>query len=156
MSQQIIAVTGHRPDKLFGYGPQAQHRLNQFAIAHIPPADLYITGMALGWDQAVAVACMFHNIPFYAYVPFKGQEARWPLADKSEYCRLLDAASKIIYVCDPGYAAWKMQRRNESMVDACSTLLALWNGTPSGTGSCVAYAHSKQVPVINLWSKFTT
>ncbi len=40
-----------------------------------------------------------------------------------------------------------MQVRNEYMVDRADLVLALWNGTPGGTGNCVRYARTRGVPV---------
>src|SRR3546814_16271306 len=50
-----------------------------------------------------------------------------------------------------GYAAWKLQKRNEWMVDHADELVALWDGSRSGTGNCVAYANTSGKPVVNLW-----
>jgi len=65
---------------------------------------------------------------------------------------LLKRAARIVHVCEPGYAAWKMQRRNEAMVDACTHVLALWDGSSGGTENCVKYAEKKRKPIINLWA----
>ena len=39
-----------------------------------------------------------------------------------------------------GYAAWKMQKRNQFMVDHSNLLIAVWDGSSGGTSNCVAYA----------------
>lgn len=70
-----IAFTGHRPDKLGGYSPEADRRLVAFARrlvvalqARYAP-ERFISGMALGWDMAVAEACASKGLPFIAAVP---------------------------------------------------------------------------------------
>jgi hypothetical protein len=81
-------ATGHRPEKLGGYSDEARHRLEQFAVTYLRyyAPDLFISGMAQGWDQACAYACTVLSIPWTAAIPFAGQESMWP-----------DAAQKRLY-----------------------------------------------------------
>lgn len=149
----ILAGTGHRPDKLGGYGAESRDRLVALAHAAIRkynPARV-ITGMALGWDMALAHAAYSLDVPYTAAIPFEGQESRWPPLSQQNWRFYVENADSVIHVSDPGYAAWKMQRRNEWMVDNATHVLALWNGTPGGTANCVAYAHKVGRPVINIW-----
>ena len=135
MADKIMAVTGHRPEKVGGYSDEASKRLTTFAeeMLKFYKPEAVITGMALGWDQAVAEACRQLNIPFIAAIPFKGQESKWPRESQVHYRELLSCAKEVVEVCQPGYAAWKMQRRNEWMVCRATRVLALWNGTSGGT-----------------------
>lgn len=150
----IIAGTGHRPNKLGGYGYLASVKREQLArnwlSTYVP--TLVISGMALGWDQALAQAATQEGISFDAYIPFKGQERMWPKESQNIYSNLLCHARKIIYVCDPGYAPWKMQKRNETMIDACDQVLALFDGSKGGTWNCIQYAESKGKIINNCWS----
>lgn len=152
----VIAGTGHRPDKLGGYDQTTSNRLVDLATAALKTCGpkKVITGMALGWDQALAIACGHLSIPYTAAVLFKGQEGRWSSGQQELYRLLLDAAAEVIYVSDPGFTAAKMQKRNEWMVDHSDAVLALWNGSAGGTANCVRYAQSMHVPVINLWSSW--
>lgn len=156
----IIAGTGHRPDKLGGYDGETADRLCDFAIEHLTilKPDLVISGMALGWDMALAEAAHALEIPFHAYLPFRGQESKWPRGTQRFYQNLLAVAAKIYECAEPGYAAWKMQVRNKCMVDALTgprdTLLALWNGSDGGTANCVAYATKQGKTIINLWEHY--
>jgi len=152
----IVAATGHRPDKLGGYGPSAAEKLERVATHALLSlgASKAISGMALGWDQALARAAIALDIPFIAAVPFSGQESRWPEGSRRDYQRLLNAASEVVVVSAGGYASWKMQRRNEWMVDNCNTLAALWDGSTGGTFNCLEYAHSRRRRVENFWSTF--
>jgi uncharacterized phage-like protein YoqJ len=149
----IICGTGHRPDKLGGYSGRVRDRLVDLAIKALEryKPEHVITGMALGWDTALADAADVCGIPYTAAVPFRGQESRWPAEARTHYQTILADADDVVYVCDPGYAAWKMQRRNEWMVNESNSVLALWNGTSGGTANCVHYAESKGKQVINLW-----
>jgi uncharacterized phage-like protein YoqJ len=152
----IYAATGHRPDKLDGYGVMPFLRLTQLAEASLrtlAPTKI-ISGMALGWDQAIASASSHLKIEWIAAIPFKGQELAWPEASQRIYATILKHASQVIYVCEPGYKASKLQKRNEWMVDNADAILALWNGSPGGTANCIQYAQSKGKPITNVWSSW--
>jgi uncharacterized phage-like protein YoqJ len=111
--------------------------------------------MALGWDQALAEACVLEGVYFDAYVPFLGQESVWPKASQERYKYLLGKADLINYVCEPGYAVWKMQARNDKMSLDADVMLALWNGTSGGTYNCIKSAQSVyEKPVLNVWDRW--
>jgi uncharacterized phage-like protein YoqJ len=169
----IIAGTGHRPDKLVpvgqnGYSDEVFWRLSEFltdkllTLAVVAPnfninETTLITGMALGWDQALAEACNQTGIEYIAAVPFEGQESVWPSKAKERYASLLKRAKEVQIVSPGGYAAWKMQARNIWMVDRLGEgdkLLALWNKTPGGTANCVKYAESKGKTIVNCWEEW--
>jgi len=101
-----------------------------------------ISGMALGVDQDFAWVCISLGLPFLAAIPFAGQESNWPHESRDFYHRLLERAYHVTVVSEGGYAAWKMQKRNEWMVNNCQTLIAVWDGSAGGTGNCVRYAKS--------------
>src|SRR5690242_6170700 len=109
-----LGVKEHKPNKLpGGYGKfhMGQMAIKQdvmLSILRIKP-DYIITGLAQGFDTMIAEICEFIYIPFIAAIPFKGQEKLWPLPAQEYYIYLLSKAAHVIYVSDPGYAAWKMQ-----------------------------------------------
>lgn len=149
----IVAGTGHRPDKLGGYSTQAETRLVLFAVSvlgEITPSEV-ISGMALGWDMALAEAAYLLGIPYRAYIPFQGQERKWPRESQALYRNLLVHAQDIVVCSEGGYAPYKMHVRNHRMVDDCNQVLALYNGTPGGTAECIAYAEKVGRPVENFW-----
>jgi uncharacterized phage-like protein YoqJ len=152
----IIAATGHRPDKLGGYSPLVFDNLVFLAKMYLEAEqpEHAISGMALGWDQAFATAALHLGIPFTAAVPFKGFEDRWPAPSRIEFDMLLGQAAKVVYVSQPGYEVWKMQRRNDWMVDNCHHLCALSNGSLGGTSNCIFYAERVGRPVTNLWPQY--
>lgn len=152
----IYSGTGHRPNKLGGYSPDNDVRLYEFALKYIPSnAKKIISGMALGWDTALAKAAIAKQLPFIAAIPFYGFHTKWPEASQQTFLSLLQKASDILYICDVGYAPWKMQMRNEYMVDHSDTVLALWNGdTSGGTYNCIQYAMKKHKPILNLWNNY--
>lgn len=148
-----LAATGHRPDKLGGYHREAQIRLRRFARVYLVTVDAaaVVTGMALGWDMAIAEACVDLGLPFTAAIPFAGQERKWPAESQERYHAALARASRVVTVCSGGYAPEKMQHRNEWMVGACDYVFALWNGSPGGTANCVRFAQRQRKLVVNLW-----
>jgi uncharacterized phage-like protein YoqJ len=152
----ILAGTGHRPDKLGGYGALVQRRLIEIAriaLMEYKPA-VVISGMALGWDQALARAAVDVGIEWWAYVPCTGQEKRWPPTSQVLYRELLHSAKMVKYVTMGPFTETCLQKRNEAMVNDCHRLMALWNGTRGGTWNCIQYATMRHRPIINLWKKF--
>lgn len=149
----VAAFTGHRPNKLGGYGPFVFQRLVKVAERALIDVGVSkaIVGMALGWDQAVAQACVNRGVPFIAAVPFVGQESLWPADSRQTYSQLI-AAAESVEICSPGgYSKRAMHVRNEWMVDHADLLIALHDGTQGGTGACINYAHSRNVEVVNMW-----
>lgn len=151
-----IAGTGHRPNKLGGYNNESFLKLINIAENALKQMDVdeVISGMALGWDMALAQAAVNLNIPFTAAVPFNGYELMWQDKSKKYYYKLLTKAKRIEYICDDGYSPEKMQIRNEWMVNNCDVILTMYNGdTSGGTYNCVRYAESVNKPMINLYKK---
>jgi uncharacterized phage-like protein YoqJ len=149
----IVSGTGHRPHKLGGYSKEVQDKLRRFLVLRlkkIMPSRV-LSGMALGFDQALAHSALELKIPFDAIIPFTGQEFRWPRVAQLDYQRLLNLASNIVVVSGGGYGPEKMQIRNEFMVDHCDLLLALWDGSAGGTKNCLDYAEKKRRETQLLW-----
>lgn len=159
----ILAATGHRPDKLGGYGwsPVSRYVVRRMAqeMRRLQP-DEAISGMALGVDQWFAWLCVKMGIPFTAAVPFEGQELRWRSAQAREnYHRLLGHAKqvKIVTHLTPelrrsrDLVSKAMKARNNWMVARCDRLLAVWDGSAGGTGNCVreAYRVGREITQIN-------
>ncbi len=151
----IVAATGHRPKSLpSGYNLAPLIALAKPWLAARKP-DTLLTGMALGWDQAVAMAAMDLGIPVHAYIPHVGQADKWPMHSQVAYQNLLLKCATRKVVSPGEYEPWKMQARNEAMVDDADLVLALWNGEEKGgTYNCVKYALGKGVIVENLWDVY--
>lgn len=154
---EVLAGTGHRPPKLGGYGPDVAQRLETLALAALNTHRPYrvISGMALGWDMALAKAAITAGIPLHAYIPCPEQARRWPLASQRLWEDLLDQAA-YVFETSSKYTSTCMTDRNRDMVIAADAMLALWDGSPGGTGHCVGYALDQGKPVINLWNVWQT
>jgi uncharacterized phage-like protein YoqJ len=116
-----------------------------------------ISGGALGWDQDCAGVAYRVGIPYVLYVPFVGQDSKWPQQSRDVYAEVEKRASKIV-LCHPdrplsdGHAGRLLLERNKRMIDDAPTdyLIAAWNGEAGGTSHCVRYATPKVGRVINL------
>lgn len=152
----VIAGTGHRPDKLGGYNAETQMRVLRLATRYLQEAKpaLVISGMAQGWDMGLAQAAINLKIPFDAYVPFVGQEIVWPQATRLYYHELLKYARETFIVSPGGFTNAAMSKRNQAMVRNCTKLIALWDGSDGGTANCIAYASFCGVPYYNLWDSW--
>lgn len=154
----ILAATGHRPDKLGGYSIEIEAGLMMLAVKHIKilkPTEI-ISGMALGWDLAVAEAAVFLDIPFLAAVPCNGQSAKWPPEHRAVYSALLAKAKSIKIVSPGGYADWKMAARNKWMVENADHILALYNNKGGGTANCIREARRREKPITNVWVEWSS
>jgi uncharacterized phage-like protein YoqJ len=150
-----ISFTGHRPQKLGGF--KTPNPIYDFVIASIEEALVKlaptkaISGMALGVDIWAAEICLKLGIPLIAAVPFVGQEKIWPQESQDKYHAVLNQAAEKVIVCEGGYASWKMQKRNQWMVDHSDLVIAVYDGSTGGTGNCVSYAkqQNKNMIIIN-------
>lgn len=154
----IICGTGHRPNKLGGYGQEVKEDLNTVAMQWLSSykLDKVISGGALGWDQALAIAAWDLGIPLTMALPFKDFDSKWPAKSRKFLAYLNKNAHEVVYVCEDGYAPWKMQKRNEWMVDNSDGVLALWDGSDGGTHNCIKYAMKVGKPINNLWEQYET
>lgn len=152
----IIAGTGHRPAKLGGHSVAVDDLLFDLAVHFLESVQPHtvISGMALGWDTALADAALALGIPLWAAVPFHGQESTWRQWQQARHHDMLRRAARVHYVSKGGYSPRAMQRRNEWMVDECDALVSLWDGSSGGTANCIAYANTVRRDGWNLWLSY--
>ncbi len=150
-----VAVTGHRPDKLGGYAALANFRairrhMRDF-LEDAPQGELFLlSGGALGIDQFWIEVGLHLQLPVVALLPFKGYDAKWPIASRQYYEKILAQCEEVRYIADE-YKPDSYQKRNEFLVDDCDVLVAYWNGEESGTQNCIDYAISRN-KTINLFN----
>jgi uncharacterized phage-like protein YoqJ len=154
----IYAGTGHRPPTLgLDYSEQSDSLLRELSKQEIDKITDFsegISGMATGFDMALAEAFIELRIPFIAAVPFNGMEKVWPASGQKRFNDILAKAKKVVVVCDGYNANWKYYQRDKWMVDNADKVIALWNKTfkaKSGTGITIKYALSKNKPIHNIW-----
>ena len=105
------------------------------------PDLVLISGMAEGWDEAIAKVGFRESIPYLVYVPNPGY-GRYYWQEHSltgrnrmaTFNELLAAARQVIYVAQTIYVGDVHANfvRNQAMVDACNMAL-VYNPTSSGT-----------------------
>ncbi len=165
-----LAGTGHRPNKLFTtahgncYSEENWRKLRVFAgyaLEHVKrtygPIEQVISGMALGWDLALAAAaCADPIIEVIAAIPCKGQESQWPPLAQDRYFDILQKCDRQIYVTQGTYNDDRscMDKRNKWMVQHADKMLALWDGSSGGTGNCINDAVRNGVMIINVWDQW--
>ena len=153
----IVGFTGHRPKSLPGtYSSStylALYDTANFLLSYYRPQAV-ISGMALGWDSAVAKCAIDREIDLIAAIPFNGQEKRWFKADRDRYLQLLNRASHVEIVGGDNYSPQTMQLRNQWIVERCDCLIALCNRATGGTANCINYALSLNRPTFNCWQTF--
>jgi uncharacterized phage-like protein YoqJ len=152
----ILAVTGHRPEKLGGYEWRVFARLDHLArkeLSQRKPSAV-ISGMALGWDMAIAKAAIDLKIPLVAACPCPQQADSWPQKTREFWRELLGEARTVEYI-SPLYYPGVMNKRNRWMVDRCHEVLALYDGSgEGGTFDCMKYARSQHKPRRNVWGQY--
>lgn len=152
-----IAFTGHRPNRLGGFGPKARNTLQAFARRVLLPLDpdiIIVQGCALGWDTAVAKEAILQGHKVISCIPVLGFNSKWPLEDVWELEGILNKSHKVEIVTEGPYCPKAMNERNKFMVDMSDTLYALCADVPSGSLSCVTYAEKKSKSVNHLWSQW--
>lgn len=164
-----INVTGHRPNKLFGYDI---HTKEYEVLRRQIKAALYnaiknyggksvevYSGMALGVDQ-IFVECALDARAYYktvgvdfkitAAVPCRNQDKMWKQESKDLYKKLLDSCDNVVYVHDGPYTPACMEERNKYMVNNSSITIAVWDGSRGGTGNCVNDAKASGNKIIRI------
>jgi uncharacterized phage-like protein YoqJ len=165
LNHWVDCGTGHRPDKLAVCGLVAYSDSQfQTLVATAQYALLergstrVISGMALGWDLALAVSALELGLLLTCAVPFEGQEKTWHKLPHmvALYHDIISKADRVVVISPPGFTHEKMQTRNVWMVDHSDGILALHNGDRfGGTFNCLRYnARADRKPVHNYWLVF--
>ncbi len=155
---ETVAFTGHRPQALGGFS--RNQAMNAWVIQSLGTTiDLligagyktFITGGALGVDTWAAIEVLNRRhlgAKLIIAIPCDNQDSPWSEEDRKVYARTLGDADAVYQVIPGEYAGWKMQRRNEWMVNNANRIVAVWNGdNHGGTYNCVIYARSQCRPI---------
>lgn len=144
-----MCVTGHRPNKLYGYDLTddrwiaLKEDFKQILIEN--KCNEAITGMALGVDTIFAYAVLElkedgYDIKLHCEVPCRNFSGKWNIYDRVKYRNIISLADTVKLVSDEEYKPYLMQKRNEYMVDHSDKVIAVWDGSKSGTKNCIDYA----------------
>lgn len=141
-----VSATGHRK----GDFNQMYMLSRMWMILHKP--GVICTGMAQGWDMAVACAAINLGIPVEAYVPFKEQCWRWPQRDYQLHAWILERCVKVEIVCSGIAPAEAFKLRNVRLVEVCDYMLAWYDGQGrSGTAHALNRAAERGIDFVNLY-----
>lgn len=94
-------------------------------------------------------------------LPYCIQGDNWSKKDRDWLSRMKSRADEVIMVDELDkyrvgksgkYSSFKLQKRNEYMVDNSEYMIAVWNGKPSGTKNCIDYAikNGSTIKTINV------
>lgn len=145
----IVAGTGHRLDKLVGHWEEIE-LLTVERLRSLGP-DEVISGMADGFDMALALAALELDVPLTCAIPFRGHGSR---AHRDVYDFIVSRARRVVHVSDGPYRGpWQFQARNVWMVDSCDRLLTCWDGTRGGTYNCIRYAVKVGRQIDVVWGR---
>ena len=164
MRGKACACTGHRPQNLpFRFDETddrckaLKERLYKTAEELIINEGVshFISGMALGVDTFFAEAVIelrntkYHGITVEAAIPCETQSLRWTEVQRDRYYSITEQCD-VETLLQTAYTPDCMSRRNRYMVDNCDYLIAVWDGSSSGTGATVRYARQNNKPVIYI------
>ncbi len=146
---RLIAVVGHRPPELGGYGDNpiataTRDRLVEIlaAKARLHPDLVVLTGLGLGAEQLGAEAAAIAGLPYVAVLAYPQPDAVWPEASRARYRRLLhDAHSEVLISKDTPAtkqdAGRAMARRDAWLARHAAEAVAVWDGREEFTGRLV-------------------
>ncbi len=146
---RLIAVVGHRPPELGGYGdnPTAtatRDRLVEILVAkaRLHPDIVVLTGLGLGAEQLGAEAAAIAGLPYIAVLAYPQPDAVWPEASRARFRQLVQDAHSQLLISretpatkqDAGRA---MARRDAWLARHAAEAIAVWDGREEFTGRLV-------------------
>ena len=81
------------------------------------------------------------SITLEAAIPCETQASKWSEPLRDRYFRIAEMCDKETML-QTHYTSDCMMKRNRYMVERADLILAVWDGSPSGTGMTVSYARS--------------
>ena len=161
MKDRSCCFTEHRPNSLpFGYNEHEEScvklkailtdtiekQITENGVTH------FISGMAMGVDTFAAEAVLklkekYPQITLECAIPCETQAAKWSENWRERYYGII-ARSDRETMLQTHYTANCMMKRNRYMVDHSDAVIAVWNGSKSGTGNTVRYAMSRGKKVL--------
>lgn len=148
--------TGHRPNKL-EYPENEIKSLLETAIDNAISDGYvtFITGMAEGvdiWAAEIVLEKKKENkdLHLICAVPHPEFEKRRSEYETERYKNIIKNADHVTTISDNYYRAC-YQKRNIWMVDRSSLVIAVFNGTASGTKNTVDYARKIGIRVVNAF-----
>ena len=146
---RLLAVFGHRPPELGGYGdnPVAARVRRQVgdilrAKRELHPDLSVLTGLGLGAEQLAAEAAREAGVPYVAVLPYPEPDRVWPEASRERYRDLVRHAGAVVTLERKGpetkqQAGAALGRRDAWMTDNADEALVVWDGQDAALGRLV-------------------
>ena len=147
--------TGHRPEKLNLPADIVCDKLKlAVELAISQGKKTFVCGMARGidlWAGQVVIEKkrVYPDIKLICATPYVGFERRWDICWQQLYAFISTHADYRV-ATSKRYDPSCFQRRNESMVNHSSMVIAAYNGECGGTRNTIKYAREHGVPVHNI------
>ncbi len=147
--------TGHRPSKMNMTENETNPLLEKAIDDAIAEGYVtFITGMAEGTDIWAAEIVLHRklvnkDIHLICALPHPGFESRRSMVEKKRFNNII-ANAGLVKMVNEHYFTGCYQVRNEWMVDRSNFVIAVWNGSKSGTKNTIDYAKRKGVKVVNV------
>ena len=152
---KCCCFTGHRPDKL----EQSEIEIKELLGKAISDAidngcTTFITGMAMGvdiWAAEIVLEKKRDNsgLHLICALPHPNFEKRRNEAEIIKFKKIIESADETVDVNNHYYTGC-YQVRNEWMVDRSALVIAVYNGSKSGTKNTIDYANRKKVKILNV------
>lgn len=145
----LIAIAGHRPPDIGGYGPNPiadaiRGYLTRVLAAkqEMHPDAVVLTGLGLGAEQLGAEAAQAAGVPYVGVLAFPDPSAVWPKASQEHFDSLLDDAQDVIIlkkaVPDSKAAIGKaLSARDTWLASHAAEALLVWDPSHRGISSLV-------------------
>lgn len=162
--EKTVCFTGHRPEKLPGYGEienQVLRVIKSMLYFQIYQAaengyKYFVSGLARGVDLWAAeyvydIKNRFPDIKLIGVKPFASHGESFRGEDLWSFSNILAKADEIVCVSEE-YSRDCYKIRNQYMVDRSSRLIAVVDDFKSGTGQTINYARKKglEINIINV------
>lgn len=146
---RLVLVTGHRPDRLGGYGPNPQatavrDRIEAAlrAMVEVDGPLTVVSGLRLGAEELGAQAAIACGLPLVAVLPFPNPDAPWPQASREWFAEVVAAADVAITLEDREPATKQLAgaaigRRDAWLARQVDAALVVWDQEDDVVGRVV-------------------
>jgi len=152
---RLIAVFGHRPPELGGYGETlvaaaVRRRLAEIleAKAQMHPDLAVVSGLGLGAEQLGVEAAQEAGVPYVAVQPYPDPDSPWPKASREQYARLLAGADRTVLLErkppeSKQNAGAALARRDAWLARQADEALVVWDRTDATLSRLVQQLESR-------------
>ena len=154
-SGRLVALFGHRPPELGGYGDNpvaaaVRNHLGEILRAkrELHPDLRVLTGLSLGAEQLGAEAAREAGVPYVAVAPYPEPDKVWPAASRDRYRELVRHADQAV-VLERKTPATKQQaggalaRRDAWLARQADEAVVVWDGKDAPLGKLVRTLEEK-------------